>query len=293
MSRTEAATLSEQVILQVLIARAVVFAMIAVSAYAPKAPAQVRLSADQIQAEFLESVRTIVPQAAAVAGDTAAFLARLQAFGPLELMVLKATSSNHASQLRSFFLGIVGGGAGIDPAPLTNRWHCGPPCAGARRDSLVAHLGEIRALVERFGTMPRVELVAAWPNGGYRVGLLTYDGREFRLHTPSPGMGFVPWHSVVVPSDAAAELSALGTTRAAVEDIVRGLRAAGLAAIARDAVGSVRVVLAGGISDNEAGLLFLSPTDHLPTRENGQLPDGREYVMMEGVAERVYFYETT
>src|SRR4029078_5910883 len=121
--------------------------LIALSASASTAPAQARLTADQIQAEFQESVRTIVPQAAAVAGDTAAFLARLQAFGPLELMVCNASSSNHASQLRSFFAVIVGGGAGIGPSPLPNRWHCGPPCAASRRDSLVARLGEIRSLV--------------------------------------------------------------------------------------------------------------------------------------------------
>jgi hypothetical protein len=250
------------------------------------------LTGAQVESEFRETVRAVVPLAHAVAGDTAAFLARLQPFGPLDLMVLKATSPSHASQLRNFFLGIVGGGAGIDPAPFANAWHCGPPCFIARRDTMTARLGAIRVLVGQFDAMPRVTLVAAWPNGGFRAGLLTYDGREFRLHTPSPGMGFVPWRSVVVPNDAAAEFSALGTTRAAVEEIVGGLRAAGLAAIARDGSGSVRVVLAGGISDNEAGLLFLGPTDQAPSRETALL-DGREYVGVEEIAARVFFYVTT
>src|SRR4051812_12449939 len=79
--------------------------------------AQREVTQSQLEAEFRESISAVVPTAEAVAGDTTAFLARVQPFGPLDLVVLKATSPKNASDLRSFFLGVLGGAAQIDPAP--------------------------------------------------------------------------------------------------------------------------------------------------------------------------------
>jgi hypothetical protein len=202
----------------------------------------------KIEPEFRETVRAVASIAEAHAGDTALFRASVQPFGPYDLVVLRPSSAREVDLLRNFFLGIVGGAARIDPAPLANAWQCGP-CVAARRDSLVARLPQIRTLVTRFQQLPRVTVVAPWPARGFRVGLVAYDGRVWRLDTPSPIMGFVPWRSTTLSDSGAQALHDMGMERRVVDSLVSGLREASLAAIARDSVGSIRVVLQGSIGD--------------------------------------------
>src|SRR5687767_12150350 len=85
----------------------------------------------ELDAEFRAAVRATAPLAERIAGDSKAFRVRVQPFGPLDLIVLRASSGRHASNLRGFFLGVMGGAARIDPGPLANAWHCGPGCAAA------------------------------------------------------------------------------------------------------------------------------------------------------------------
>ena len=244
-------------------------------------------------AEFRAAIDAAVPEAESIAGDTAALLARVQPFGSLDLILLRETDADRASLLRSTFLGVVGSAAGIDPGPFANRWHCGEPCAMARRDTLMARLAAARTVVAQLRAVPSLEVVAAWPGGGYRAGSLTFDGRTFRVHSASPKLGLLPWQNRPVSGDAAPAFSNLHTSRAAVETIVAGLRAGGFAVAARDKKGSVRVVLAGAIGDNEAGLLFLAPDDAMATHRDAKLLDGRRYVHLEEVASGVCFYITT
>lgn len=244
-------------------------------------------------AEFRAAIEAAIHEAEAMAGDTAAFLARVQPFGSLDLIVLRETDADRASLLRSTFLGVVGRAAGINPGPFADRWHCGEPCAMARRDTLVAHLAAARTIVAQLRAVPSLEVVAAWPGGGYRAGSLTFDGRTFRVLSASPRLGLLPWQNRPVSGGAAPAFSNLHTSRAAVETIVAGLRAGGFTAAARDKQGSVRVVLAGAIGDNEAGLLFLAPGNARPKHWDARLLDGRAYVYMEEVAPGVHFYITT
>jgi hypothetical protein len=154
-------------------------------------------------------------EAKAMAGDTAAFLARVQPFGSLDLIVLRETDADRASLLRNTFLGVVGSAAGIDPGPFANRWHCGEACVKARRDSLVAHLAAAHTVVAQLRAIPALEVVAAWPGGGYRAGSLTFDGRAFRVHSASPRLGLLPWQSRAESGDAAPAFSGIHTSRAA------------------------------------------------------------------------------
>ncbi len=245
-----------------------------------------------VEPEFREAVRAVAFVAQTHVGDTALFRASVQPFGPYDLLVLPPSSAGEVDRIRNFFLGIVGGAAEIYPAPLTNAWQCGP-CVSARRDSLVARLQQIRALVGRFQRLPSVSVVAPWPEQGFRVGLVAYDGRVWRLDTPSPIMGFVPWRSSTLPDSGAQALHDMGMERRVVDSLVMGLREADLAAIARDSAGSIRVVLQGSIGDNEAGLLFLAAGTSPPSFDGTELPDGRRYVYGEAVAPGVYFYVTT
>ena len=247
----------------------------------------------EIDAEFRAAVRVAAPLAERIAGDSQAFRVRVQPFGPLDLLVLRATSGRYASNLRGFFLGVMGGAARIDPGPLANAWHCGPVCASARRDTLVQHLPAIRSLVERFRAMKGVDVLAPWPSNGYRAGLLAFDGRSWRLDTPSPLMGFVPWQSEALTDSGRTRLATMGTDRAAVEAVINEMRALDLAVLARDSAGAIRAVLIGGIGDNEAGLLFVPVGAPAPSFEGLELLDGRAYVGGEAVASGVYFYVTT
>jgi hypothetical protein len=148
-------------------------------------------------------------------------------------------------------------------------------------------------LVDKFRTMKGVDVMAAWPRNGYRAGLLTFDGRTWRLDTPSPAMGFVPWKSAGVRDSGRAELAAMHVERAAVEGVVAEMRGLHLAVLARDASGGIRAVLRGAIGDNEAGLLFLPAGASPPSFDGVELLDGRKYVGGVSVAPRVYFYVTT
>ena len=247
---------------------------------------------DQVEEEFRAAAEAAAPLAQSLGGDTAAFLASVQPYGPLDLVILKGRTPRQSDLLRSFFLGVVGRGAGIHPSGLANRWHCGSPCAVARRDSLVRRLPQIDTLVHRFRAFDNATVVAAWPHGGYRFGLVSFDGKRYSRSTASPLLGLLPWKSEPADSSDRA-LWGTGVTRKAVETVVAAMRAAGVAAIVREGSQGVRVVLQGAIGDNEAGLLFL-PTNLPRTDFNGiELLDGRRYLGGEQVAPGVYFYLTT
>jgi len=245
-----------------------------------------------LKREFDQSVRAAIPVAQALRSDQAGFLEAVQPYGPLDLIVEHPITGAHTSQLRDFFLGVVGGAAKFDPSSFTNQWHCGPLCANARRDSLIHQLASIRQLVARFREM-KAEVIATWPGGGYRVGSVAYDGRVWQHQTASPIMGFLPWQADTLSDSGAAQLSALGSDRKNVEGTVADMRTASVSVIARDAEGTIRVVLRGAIGNNEAGLLFVPAGIDPPSFGGAKLSDGRRYLGGERVAPDVYFYITT
>jgi hypothetical protein len=246
----------------------------------------------ELDDEFRRAARAAAPLAQSFVGDTAGFLASIQPYGPLDLVILKGLTPRHSNLLRSFFLGVVGSAARIDPAPFANRWHCGHPCALARRDTLMRRLPQLDTLVRQFRAIDSATVVATWPHGGYRFGLVSFAAKRYYRSTPSPLLGLLPWRSEPADSSDRA-LWGTSVTRQAVETLVAGMRAAGVAAIVREGSQGVRVVLRGAIGDNEAGLLFLPANLSPPAFSGVELLDGRRYLGGELVAPGVYFYMTT
>lgn len=266
------------------------FACLALAVLAVPLGAQDRSAT--VQAEVRKAADAAIPAAEAIAGDTARFIASVQPFGPLDLLVRRAANAAESNTLRNWFLGVVGAAAGIDPRPLVARWHCGEPCDAARRDSLVSRLPQLQPVVDEVRAMPRVDVIAAWPDGGYRVGVVSFDGKVHSVHAASPTAGLMPWRSFAAVKAAEIGLAALGTSDTAAARIVGTMRTLGIAAVVRDDGGSVRAVLAGSIGDNEAGLLFLA-TGAAPPAIAQELPDGRVYEAAAQVAPGVYFYVTS
>ncbi len=245
----------------------------------------------QLEEEFRTAVRAAAPLAKSIIGDTAAFLSSVQPYGPLDLVILKGRTAPHSDLLRNTFLGMMGRAAGIHPGPLANRWHCGSPCALARRDTLMHWLPQLDTLARQFRTM-NTTVVAAWPSGGYRFGLASFDGKRYYRSTPSPLLGLLPWDREPAESTDQA-LWGPGVTRQAVEAFVARMRAAAAVAMVREGPHGVRVVLRGAIGDNEAGLLFLPLNLPPPAFGEAQLLDGRRYLGGEQVAPGIYFYMST
>jgi hypothetical protein len=247
----------------------------------------------QLEREFDDAVRAAGPLAESLAGDTAGFLSSVQPYGPLDLVILKGVTPHHSDQLRNYFLGAVGDAAQIDPSSFANRWHCGPPCALARRDTLVQRLTQIGTLVREFRAMPRVAVAAVWPRGGYRFGLVSFNGKRYYRSTPSPILGLLPWRGEPADSNDRS-LWGKDITRQAVQRLLAGMRTAGVVALVREEPSGIRAVLQGAIGDNEAGLLFLDPNGRQPPALRGvETLDGRRYLGAEQVAPGVYFYVTT
>ncbi len=251
------------------------------------------VSEPDLKREFDQSVRAAIPIAEALRSDQAGFLEAVQPYGPLDLLVQHPITGAHTSQLRDFFLGVVGGAARFDPSSFTNQWHCGPACATARRDSLIHQLASIRQLVARFRGVTALDVIATWPGRGYRVGLVTYDGRVWCHQSASPLMGFMPWQADTLSDSGAAQFHVLGSDRKNLEGIVADMRTGSVSVIAREAEGAIRVVLRGAIGNNEAGLLFVPAGAQPPPFNGAKMPDGRRYIGGERVAPDVYFYVTT
>jgi hypothetical protein len=250
----------------------------------------------EFQAEFEAAVQAATPAARSTANDPETFWRMVQPFGPLDLIVFRATTAGQASYVRSFFVGLMGRTASIELDTFKDAfdaWHCGAPCAMARRDTLTAHLRPIRSLVERFEAMRGLQVLAPWPQNGYRAGLLTFDGQCWGLDTASPLMGFIPWQRTILADSGRTYLAAMGVDRPTVELVIGEMRRAHLAVLAREPFGGIRAVLHGAIGDNEAGLLFLPADVTPPSFEGAELMDGRKYVFGEPVAPGVYFYVTT
>lgn len=222
-------------------------------------------------------------------GET--FFAAVQPFGPLDLVAERCPDARWCNEKRNFFLGVMADNAGIpheDVEKATNGFHCGR-CALERRDRLLARLAAIRRVV-RSVNETGASVVAAWPKGGYRFGHAAFSDGEFRRLRPSPVAGFLPWESDPMEGDPDAYFAALNTTRAGVEEIVKEMRRLGICAVVRDASGT-RVVLEGGIGDNEAGLVFVAPGGR-PPRSGATVGDGRQIYPVP-VSEEVYFYVST
>jgi hypothetical protein len=237
------------------------------------------------EAEFRVLVRAHIQEARGLSGNVSGFITLALPYGPLDLQVRKSTSPKEAETLRSFYLGVIGAAANVDPARLASDFHCGPPCAAQRKDFMRKQLPTIRRLVNEF-RKSSLSVVAQWAPSEFRVNDLFVRGGQVREAVASPNLGFVP-SGVWRTRDRAAALKSLQTSEAVIGRILSDMRMADIAAIVRNK-DVVRVAWAG-IGDNEAGLLF---TVNPPTR--GQVrPDGAAYSVVELVAPGVFFYTTS
>jgi len=134
-------------------------------------------------------------------------------------------------------------------------------------------------------------MVSIWaPVGEVRVNDVFVVGEQIREAIPSPKLGLVPSGEWKLWASMDAYLSTIDTKKAAVDELVQGMRGIGLSALIREAF-QIRLV-GVGVGDNESGLLFLRDGSK-PPKVGDDRSDGRSYVMVEDVAPAIMYYETS
>jgi hypothetical protein len=253
--------------------------------------AQLEFPVPRAEAEFRQLMGFVRGFGEANKGDIELFRRWVLPFAPLDLQVGKASNAE-AAALRNMYLGIAGAAFGVDAAKLTASFHCGPECTAGRRRELEEKLPKIDELVSRFRKLQGIDVVSVWGiHEQYRVNDFFKIGTQMNFTSPSPTMEFVPSGSWKPVADLETYLAPLKVPADAVHEIHSELAALSLAAIVREADGSIRVVRIG-ISDNESGLHF--PVSGSETLKLGdKLPDGRDIEVLEEVRKGVVFYETT
>src|SRR5260221_3133439 len=244
--------------------------------------------------EFVVAMKRAKPLAARINGDIDLFFENVHRFGPLDLVVEKSPDAKYCDEIRNYFLGAMAGAAKIDRAAFKrklNDFHCGPPCARARRDALYAHLDAVRRLVTHISKPPSAPVVALWPGGGYRVGDIAFREGHFGRIQPSPVLGLIPWETFSLTDGLDVYFARMKTSRYKIEALVNEMRQLGIVALCRDEEGT-RAVIKDSIGDNEAGLLFVA-SGAPPPQVDTRLEDGRQIVGFERVAEDVYFYTSS
>jgi hypothetical protein len=252
------------------------------------ANAQPSFPVPRAEPEFRALLSDLAPRAAATGGDVDAFVKQSLPYGPLDLTVANAANSEEAEALRNFYLGVLGGAARVDVAALAVRFQCGRDCAVQRRQHLAASLPAITEAVDFFRHQEGLSVVAVWPTGHRLDDYYLIDNR-YSQAVPSPIMGFVPSGSWL-PTTEAAALERLGVSRDSRDRLLSLMSAGDLAAVAKERNGSVRAIWAG-IADNEAGILSLGKSARKP-KLGEVLPGGGSFVVLERLADGIYFYTT-
>lgn len=234
----------------------------------------------------------VIEYAGTIKGDQKAFQLAALPFGPLDLQVWRAKSYDEASRWKDFHLGVAGAASGVNPAALASSFHCGQSCIDYRRADMVKKLESITELVDDFNELSQIRLIANWGmKDAYRINNVFHMMGQTKESLPSPVMGFVPsdrWRDL---SSVEEYLKEGGIDKIKFEQMLAKVKALNLAAVVREAEGSTRVVRVG-ISDNEAGLLFIRKPSEKP-RTGGRLLSGKEYTIAEEVGLNVFYYETT
>jgi hypothetical protein len=242
--------------------------------------------------EFVALIPHVEGYCGAINNDQKAFTLAVLPFGPMDLQITKAQNYEEANLLRNFYLGIAGAACGIDPAGLANSFHCGKTCIEYRRSDVVGKLDRIGQLVNEFDAAQQIQILAQWGiKDEYRVNNVFHMMGQTNESLPSPLMGFVPsdkWRKLDAPEKYLEEIK-LSQTK--FDEMLTTLKTMNLAAVVRDSLGNTRVVRVG-ISDNEAGLLFVKSTSAKPKKGQKML-DGREYVYVEEIRPNTFYYETS
>lgn len=215
---------------------------------------------------------------------------RIFPYGPLGLEVRKGSPAE-ADRIRNFHLGLAAAACGIPPAQVTAAFFCGPECPRNRRDHLVSQLPKLRAAVDVFDRLKPIDLISIWaPKGELRVNdVFVLDG-ETRQALPSARLGLVPSGVWKPWANLETYLSTINVKASEVTDLVQQMLGIGVSALVRE-TSQIRLV-AVGVGDNESGMLLLGPQASPPVL-GGDSGNGREYVIVDEVAPRVWFYETS
>lgn len=140
--------------------------------------------------------------------------------------------------------------------------------------------------------MPQIKVLAQWGiKDEYRVNNVFHMIGQTNESLPSPVMGFIPsdkWRKLESPEKYLEEIKVPKTK---FDSMLTKVKEMGLAAVVRDTQENVRVVRVG-VSDNEAGLLFLKNPSNKPKKGQKML-DGREYVYVEEIKPNIFYYETS
>jgi hypothetical protein len=230
--------------------------------------------------------------AGSISGNQKAFTLAVLPYAPLDLQVTKAKTHEEASALKNFYLGVVGAATGINSAALANSFHCGQSCIEYRKSSVVVNLAGISELVDEFSSVSQLEVVAQWGiKDEYRVNNVFHMIGQTNESLPSAMMGFVPsdkWRKLDTPEKYFEEIK---VSQAKFDSVLTRLKELSLAAVVRTAEGNIRIVRVG-ISDNEAGLLFLKKSAKKPKKGQSMI-DGKEYIYIEEVKPNIFYYETS
>ena len=242
--------------------------------------------------EFVALFPHVEGYGGAIRNDQKAFTLAVLPFAPLDLQITKAQNYEEANVLRNFYLGIAGAASGIDPTALANSFHCGKTCIEYRRSDVVGKLTRIAELVDEFDAARQVEILAQWGiKDEYRVNNVFHMMGQTNESVPSPLMGFVPsdkWRKLASPEKYLEEIK---LPQAKFDAMLTKVKEMSLAAVVRDSQGNIRVVRVG-ISDNEAGLLFVKTPANKPKKGQKML-DGREFVYVEEIKPNIFYYETS
>jgi hypothetical protein len=242
--------------------------------------------------EFVALFPHIEGYCGAIKTDQKAFTLAVLPFAPMDLQVTKAKNYEEADMLRNFYLGIVGAACRIDSAALANSFHCGKSCIEYRKSDVTGKFDRISQLVKDFDATQQVQLLAQWGiKDEYRVNNVFHMMGQTNESLPSPTMGFVPsdkWRKLGGPEEYLEEIKLSAPKFNA---LMTALKELSLAALVRDSQGNTRVVRVG-VSDNEAGLLFVKNPSAKP-KKGEKMADGREYVYVEELKPNIFYYETS
>lgn len=242
--------------------------------------------------EFVALFPHIEGYGGTIKNDQEAFVLAVLPYAPLDLQITKAQSYEEADTLRNFYLGIAGAASGIDSAALANSFHCGKSCVEYRKSDVVGKLTRITNLVAEFNAVPQIKILAQWGiKDEYRVNNVFHMMGQTNESLPSSVMGFIPsdkWKKLESPEKYLEEIK---VPKAKFDSMLTKVKEMSLAAVVRDAQENVRIVRVG-ISDNEAGLLFLKNSFDKPKKGQKML-DGREYVYVEEIKPGIFYYETS
>ncbi|HHL72281.1 MAG TPA: hypothetical protein ENJ29_07205 [Bacteroidetes bacterium] len=244
--------------------------------------------------EFRAAVRSAQPLTKMLKGDLKRFLYWTKPYAPLDLDVRKARDTREASLLKNHFFGAVGSAAGINSRMLlkaTDEFHF-----FYRRDlrglaAMKNNILQLSIMTNHFLRFPKLNILARWEGEDFRVNDIYSVRGKMVEFSPSPVMGLVPSHLSRKRQKLSKVLAELELPQRDFDKLLSKMEQLGVVAMVREQDGSVRVVQAG-VSDNEAGLLFLSKGAQKP-QTNQERADGKKFIHLEELRPNVFYYVTT